>query len=236
MVAPGIESFADYSAKSRTTRASGALKYAAISARMNEIEAEIPTVQANLILGVDADAGDEPFALARRFIAEHPKVWTNINIPIPFGRTPLADRVRREGRLVAALPFAFYTAPYLAIRPLHYGFEDYLARLAQVYADLVSPRLLARRMAQMPTALARGVVLARTAALRVEFAELAAFRYALRKEVDMRRFYDGRSRRLPHFLRGRLLDRLGRYADALPGERRCEWAPTETPDAPQLAA
>jgi hypothetical protein len=225
MVAPGVESFADYSQKSRTTLATGEAKYAAVSARMREIEAEIPTVQANLILGVDADAGDEPFALARRFIAEHPTVWTNVNIPIPFGRTPFADRVLGEGRLVPSLPFAFYTAPYLAMRPMHYGFDDYLARLSQVYADLVSLRLLALRMARLPDLLARGVVLARTAALRVEFAELMAFREALLRESDMRRFYSGESRRLPDFLRRRLLDRLGRYVDVLPDERQHDWAP-----------
>jgi hypothetical protein len=236
MVAPGIESFADYSSKSRTSRATGEAKYAAVSARIREIEAEIPTVQANLILGVDADAGDDPFALARRFIAEHPTVWTNINIPIPFGRTPFADRVISEGRLVSSLPFAFYTAPYLAMRPLHYGFDDYLARLSQVYADLVSPRLLARRMGRFPGMLAGGVVLARTAALRVEFAELQAFRKALRRDNDMRRFYGGQSARLPDFLRHRLLNRLGRYADALPDERGHDWAPLEVRQTAHLVA
>lgn len=225
MVAPGIESFADYSQKSRTTRASGETKYGIVSARMQEIETQIPTVQANLILGVDADAGDEPFSLARRFIHEHPKVWTNVNIPIAFGRTPFADRVRREGRLVSALPFAFYTAPYLTLRPLNYALDDYLGRLSQVYADLVSPRLLARRLMHMPNSLARGVVIARTVALRVEFAELAAFRTALRTQQDMRRFYDGQTSRLPEFLHRRLLQRLGRYAGALPAERRLNWSP-----------
>ncbi len=225
LAAPGIESVADYSAKSRTTRARGAAKYAAVSASIREIEAAIPTVQANLILGVDADAGDEPFLLARRFIAEHPKVWTNVNIPIPFGRTPFAERVRREGRLVEALPFAFYTAPYLAMRPLHYDLDDYLARLSEVYADLVSLRLLARRLKLLDSAFARGVVVARTAALRVEFGELTAFRTALREQPDMRRFYGGKTRRLPGFLRQRMLARLGRYADVLAGEDRRDWAP-----------
>lgn len=224
-VAPGIESFADYSAKSRATRVSGAAKYAAVSAQIREIEAAIPNVQANLILGVDADAGDEPFSLARRFIAEHPKVWANVNIPIPFGRTPFAERVRREGRLVEALPFAFYTAPYLAMRPLHYDLDDYLARLSEVYADLVSLRLLARRLRLGGSAFARIVVVARTAALRVEFAELTAFRTALREQPDMRRFYAGQSRRLPAFLRQRMRARLGRYAGLLPGEASRDWAP-----------
>ena len=235
LVAPGIESFADYSAKSRATRVSGVAKYAAVSARFREIEEAIPTVQANLILGVDADAGDEPFILARRFIAEHPKVWTNVNIPIPFGRTPFAERVRREGRLVEALPFAFYTAPYLSMHPLHYELDDYLTRLSEVYADLVSLRLLARRLRLLDSAFARGVVVARTAALRVEYGELTAFRTALREQPDMRRFYAGRSRRLPAFLRHRMRARLGRYAASLPDETIRDWAPRGAEDRVQVA-
>lgn len=234
MVAPGIESFAGYAPKSRTAAAVGEAKYATVSARMREIETALPSVQANLILGVDDDAGDEPFALARRFIAEHPKVWTNVNIPIPFGMTPFAERVQREGRLVSALPFAFYTAPYLAMRPLHYEFDDYLDRLAGVYDELCALRLLGRRLALLKSGLARGVVIARTAALRVERAELLAFRTALREHSDMRRFYDGRPSALPVFLAGRMRARLGRYADALPREAERQWAPLEA--APTRAA
>ncbi len=236
MVAPGIESFAGYAPKSRTASAVGEAKYAAVSARVREIEAAIPTVQANLILGVDDDAGDEPFVLARRFIADHPKVWTNVNIPIPFGQTPFAERVQREGRLVSALPFAFYTAPYLAMRPLHYGFEEYLDRLTGVYAELCAWPLLGRRLALLKSGLARGVVIARTAALRVEFAELKAFRIALREQSDMRRFYAGQSRTLPDFLAKRMRGRLGDYADVLSREAQRQWAPAETATADAAAA
>jgi hypothetical protein len=82
--------------------------------------------------------------------------------------------------------------------------------------------------------LSRGVVLARTAALRVEFNELVAFRQALLRDADMRSFYNGESRRLPDFLRHRLLDRLGRYADALPDDRRHDWAPIATGQGTRL--
>lgn len=225
LVVPGIESFADCSAKRRATRISGVAKYAAVSARFREIEQAIPTVQADLILGVDADAGNEPFILARRFIAEHPKVWAIVNIPIPFGGTPFAERVRRDGRLVEALPYAFYTAPYLAMRPLHCDLDDDVARLSEVYSDLVSLRLLARRMRLLRSAFAQGVVLARTAALRVEFGERKALRTALREQPDMRRFYAGQSRRLRDFLRHRTRARLGHCTEVLPGESSRDWAP-----------
>jgi hypothetical protein len=121
------------------------------------------------------------------------------------------------------------------MRPLHYGFDEYLERLAGVYAELCALPLLGRRLALLTSGLARGVVIARTAALRVEFAELNEFRAALRGQADMRRFYEGRSRTLPAFLAGRMRGRLGCYAEALPREAQRQWAPAETAAAEAAA-
>lgn len=216
MVAPGIESWADYSNKSRTTRIVGEEKYRSISAKLREIEGHIPTVQANIILGVDADAGDEPFALTLRFIREHPKTWTNVNIPIPFGETPFAKQVRSEGRLVERLPLALYTAPYLALKPRNYTVQDYLRRLTSVYEAMTAPRLLMRRLRVLPSGLARSVAIGRTLALKVELRELRAFRAALNREPDLRQFYENsKIVGVPNFFVRRVRKRLGIYSNVL---------------------
>lgn len=218
MVAPGIESWADYAKKTKTTRETGQVKFDTVSATIAEIEEILPSVQANLILGVDADAGDEPFALTERFVRERMKTWTNVNIPIPFGNTPFAERVAVEGRLVRALPFAFYTAPYLALRPRNYAVPDYLERLSQVYRAMVSPSLLMQRLHHITSHLGRLVLLARTAALWAEARELVAFASAIRKDNDLRRFQEGECDLLPNFYRQRLCSRLGRLNDILPAD------------------
>jgi hypothetical protein len=232
MTAPGIESWADYSNKSRATRASGEAKYRIVSEMMKEVEARIPAVQANLILGVDADAGDEPFDLTERFIREHPGVWTNANIPIPFGSTPFAERVRREGRLIEALPFPFYTAPYLALRPKNYDVRDYLDRLGRIYDAMCGWRLLRTRLARMPSSSARSVVIARTLALRVERAELHAFRTAVAASRELRRFLERRSESLPEFFASRLASRFGKRRGQYPGRALRPWSADHDPARP----
>ncbi len=215
MVAPGIESWEDYSNKSRTTRTVGEAKYTAISNKLREVASYIPTIQANLILGIDADRGDSPFALTHRFIAEHPGVWTNINMPIPFGDSPFVQKVRREGRLNRFLPFAFYTLPYPALRPRHYELADYLRRMAEIYRAQIGARLLVERLAHMPGGLARWVVLARTIGLRAEYRELCRVRRDMEENTALRAFLKGRSRDLPTFFRIRLKQRMGRFARVL---------------------
>jgi radical SAM superfamily enzyme YgiQ (UPF0313 family) len=233
MVAPGIESWADYSRKTKTTRCSGEAKYDAISAKMRDIAANIPTVQANVILGVDADAGDEPFDLTARFIAEHETVWTNVNIPIPFGETPFAEHVRREGRLVEGLPHSFYCAPYIAMRPRSYEIPDYLARLIRIYEAMVAPGLLLRRLRAIPFRLGKGVAIARTLALRTELGELRRFHRALTRDTDLQRFYEpGTAVPLPEFFVRRLKQRLGRYAGVLPVESFTPWCADDSEAVP----
>jgi hypothetical protein len=216
MVAPGIESWVDYSKKSRTTRVSGEEKYKSISSKVREIEETLPAVQVNLILGVDADKGSEPFELTKRFIVEHPKVWANVNIPIPFGRTPFAERVAREERLISKLPFSFYTAPYLALRPRNYDVREYLEKLIDVYETMTSRSLLLRRLKLMNSNLLRGVTIARTAALYVELNELRQFAKAVSENNEMRRFHEGGIQKLPEFYEKRLRARLGRFHKLLP--------------------
>lgn len=81
-----------------------------------------------------------------------------------------------------------------------------------------------------------GVVLARTTALCIEFAELTAVRCALRTRKDMRCYFEGQSRRLSDFLRRRLLGRLGRSAHVLQDDRRRGWTPVEHDEGSRDAA
>lgn len=232
MTAPGIESWIDYSKKSRTTRVSGEAKYEAVSQKVREIGEFIPYIQTNIILGVDADSGDEPFELTERFIREHPAIWTNVNIPIPFGSTPFVEGLRRDGRLVEGLPFAFYTAPYLAIRPKHYSIEDYLKRMARLYDAMSSPMLLLRRLSALPSPIAKIVALARTAGLRAERDELTAFLRAYSRDRNLRRFHDGETNQMPRYYRERMRQRFGRALDLLPKE--CFEPVLPQPDSPPV--
>ena len=102
---------------------------------------------ATFILGLDGDAGREPFELTREFIREHPGVWPHVNLPVPYGGTPLFDALRREGRLLTRMPFVGYHQPYMAIQLQHYDAAGFYAELLQVQETASSLPMMARHWA-----------------------------------------------------------------------------------------
>ncbi|MGH9362904.1 MAG: B12-binding domain-containing radical SAM protein, partial [Thermoanaerobaculia bacterium] len=112
-VAPGVESWSDYSNKAGVGRSTGREKLESVVAHFAEMHDYVPGLQANFIFGTDGDQGEEPAALTREFIRRLPFVWPTVNIPVPFGGTPMYDRDLAEGRVLREMPFAFYYMPYM---------------------------------------------------------------------------------------------------------------------------
>ena len=96
---PGIESWYDYGNKSKTTRTSGLDKVGQVAEQINRILSYIPFVQANFILGLDCDAGDEPYALTKRFIDLTPGAYHAFSLFTCYGRaSPNWSAARRPGQ------------------------------------------------------------------------------------------------------------------------------------------
>ena len=119
-MAPGIESWMDFSKKAGVGKMLGMQKVEQVAAHCREIQDNVPYIQGIFILGLDTDVGDEPFELTKSFMTLAPFVWPAINIPVPFGNTPLYDTHLSEGRLLRQMPFHFYYAPYLVTTLKHY--------------------------------------------------------------------------------------------------------------------
>lgn len=65
---PGIESWYDLGAKSRTGTLQGMEKVRQVAEHVNLLLRYMPYVQTNFVLGLDVDEGAEPFALTKRFV------------------------------------------------------------------------------------------------------------------------------------------------------------------------
>jgi len=222
MAAPGIESWSAYSAKAGTPSLGGAAKVARLVEHFTELREHVPYLQANFLFGGDDEAGGEPVELTRSFMRRTPFVWPVVNIPHPFGGTPLYDRTRAEGRLLETLPFGFYYSPHLATVPRHYDPADYYAKLITIFEEFTAPAMLLRRLRSTSSAFVRAAHLVRT---RVKRRRLAAFRRLharLRTDRQFRAFHEGRSRELPAYYRDEYARLLGPFgavlspADAVP--------------------
>ena len=215
--APGIESWSEFGRKMRLGGpVQGQARVDELAGRFEALQCAVPGLQANFVLGLDSDAGNEPFALTRAFLARAPGTWPNINILTPYGGTPIQARLAMEGRLLRAMPLALLCSPYLGFVPKHYAALEFYERFVALLEASVSARLSWRRAMlrdRLPIKLSR---LAQTLAVRRDIAEMRLIRDALRADPALRAFHAGQAGDPPPLYRAHLRQRLGRYAEALP--------------------
>ena len=214
-VAPGIESWAEYSHKAGVGRATGAAKVDRLVAHFTALHEHVPYLQANFMFGLDADRGDEPVELTKAFMSRTPFVWPVVNIPHPFGGTPLFERCRAEGRLLAAMPFSFYYSPHLVTVPPHYGPLVYYEKLIELFQHFTAPAMLGRRLASTRSAFVRLAHVVRTHTKRQRLRAFRRLAGRLREDAAFRAFHEGESTRLPEFYQREYERTLGPFAPLL---------------------
>ena len=214
-IAPGVESWSQYSNKAGTAGKQGHEKLKQVTDHFDAIRRFVPGLQANFIFGTDEDQGAEPVELTKEFVRRAPFVFPAVNIPCPFGGTPLFDRLLAEGRVLRAMPFALYYNPYLVVMLKNYDPVAYYRHLIDIAATVASTGALAHRLFDRGPPALRLVHALRSLAVR---RELAAFRVIERKlstDRAFRAFHESGRGPLPGWDRETLRARLGPYADVL---------------------
>ena len=135
-VIPGIESWSGYGNKAGTGDATLREKLDKVVDHCSALAQHVPYLQANFVLGIDADSGDEPFELTREFVRRLPAMRPIFNIPVAYGATPLHDALQREGRLLAAMPFTFHTSAYLTLVLKNYDPVTYMRKMVGLFRML----------------------------------------------------------------------------------------------------
>jgi len=215
-LAPGIESFGDYSQKASVRRGADPQdKLEQVVRSFELIQRFVPGLQANFLLGVDCDTGPEPVARLCEFMDRLPQVWPNFNVMTPFGGTPLYEQSLASGRILRAMPFAFYYTPYLVTTLREQSAEEFYARAIDLFAHLTAARSVTRR-ARALSGLYQLFHVFRLLNARRLLREFRSLRALLRSDARFRAFHDGRSDELPPFYADRLRGTLGRYAELLP--------------------
>ena len=103
---PGVESWYDLGNKSKTGRLKGMDKVRQVSEHVNMILRYIPYVQTNFVLGLDSDAGDEPFELTKRFVDLTPGRLPRLLAPLGVraGRARSTSSTSARPRAAVPLP------------------------------------------------------------------------------------------------------------------------------------
>ena len=211
-VAPGIESWSGYSEKSGIGRSAGANKLERLVNHFRLLHSHRLGLQANFIFGTDADHGEEPVELTKEFIRELPFVWPIVNVPTPFGGTPLYDASLAGGRLLESMPFSFYYTPYLVTTLDNYEPIDYYEKLIEIFSVMTSAGMMGRRLLTRATPGILALHVLRTLGMRQDLAAFRRLREMLKTDRQFRVFHDGRSDVLPEFYHREYERKLGRYA------------------------
>jgi hypothetical protein len=214
-VAPGVESWQAYSEKVGVGKSAGRDRLERLVDRFEELRDHVVGLQANFIFGTDVDRGDEPVELTQEFMRRLPFVWPTINIPTPFGGTPLYDRCLAEGRILEAMPFSFYYTPYVVTTLKNYHPIEYYEKLAEMYSLMTSGTLIGNRLlTDAPPAL-RMLHVLRSLAMKKFLAAFRRTRKMLRTDLGFRAFHEGRSPALPDYYHRVYESKLGKYAALL---------------------
>jgi len=219
-LAPGIESWADFHQKAGIAGKIGREKLAHVLDYLRLVKRYVPGLQANFIFGLDCDEGDEPVDLTKIFIRSLPAVWPNLNIPTPYGGTPMFDRFMGDGRILTTLPLAFYCSPYLAFTIENYPPDEYYARIIEMYELIASTHMLMRRVFAKGPLLVRLSNVMRTLAMRAELREMRQVHRMLTTDRQFSLFHEGGTSVVPEFYHQRFEQRLGRYAELIPRSER----------------
>ena len=215
-ILPGIESWFELGNKSRTGSNVGMDKVRRVSDHVNTILRYIPFVQTNFVLGLDSDAGAEPFELTKRFLDLTPGAYPAFSLLTAYGRAaPLNLELQRAGRVLPFPHFFLDSNHAMNVRPLNYDWAEFYDRAVDVTRYALTGRRVWRRFAANDGVAARLLNLVRaTSSKRVKFQ--TKVRRLLDTDPAVRRFFHGESARLPDFYVERMRNSLGPLWDALP--------------------
>jgi hypothetical protein len=144
---PGVESWFDLGDKSRTGSVHGEAKMRQVAEHINLVLRYIPYVQTNFVLGLDVEAGPEPFELTKKFIDLAPGAFPGYSLLTSFGEAaPLNLKYQRENRVIG-FPFHFLNNNgAMNMRPKHYAWPTFYEHVIDLTRHSFSPRAIVRRI------------------------------------------------------------------------------------------
>ncbi len=218
-ILPGIESWYGMGNKSKTGRNVGLDKVKQVSDHVNMILRYIPYVQANFVLGLDDDVGEEPFELTKLFVDRTPGVFPAYSLLSAFGQAaPLNLDLQRAGR-VLPFPFHFLDNNHaMNVRPKNYSWTELYDRVIDLRRYSFSWPSIRRRLSANGGLLTRSLNFVRAVSSegfgRIRYD--SAVRSLLASDASVRRFFEGESKAVPTFYANQVRRDLGGLWDWLP--------------------
>ncbi|WP_276500334.1 B12-binding domain-containing radical SAM protein [Terrimonas pollutisoli] len=218
-ILPGIESWYELGNKSKTSHIAGKEKVKQISEHINMLIRYIPYVQTNFVLGLDSDAGEEPFELTKRFVDKSPAAFPGYSLLTAFGEAaPLNLEYQKTGR-VLSFPFHFLNN-HLAmnLKPKNYEWVDFYDKIIDLTRYTFSKKAIYRRFMATPNLTSKWMNFMRAISSegygRIRF--YSRVRENLIHDRAFRKYFEGETKELPVFYKNIIKQDLGIWGQWLP--------------------
>lgn len=202
LIMPGIESWFDYGRKSGVRNNTGIEKVRLVSDHLNMVQGSIPSVQANMILGIDADEGTAPFELTKRFIDLSPGIYPSFALLNAYGRGAPANIEYQRDNRVLPIPFHIMRSVHiLNIRPKNYSWLDFYEYTIDLLKYSFSKKAIYKRFCTIKDALPRWLTLALSLSVG-GFGKIKFYRNILnnlKTDPHFRDFYEQKTTEIPRF-------------------------------------
>jgi hypothetical protein len=216
---PGIESWYDLGAKSKTGTLQGMEKVRQVSEHVNLLLRYMPYVQTNFVLGLDVDEGPEPFALTKRFVDLAPGAFPGYSLLSAFGQAaPLNLEYQRANRV---LPFPFHflnNNQAMNVTPQHYAWPDFYERVIDLTRYTFSWRAILHRCRATTGMIPRWMNVVRAVSSegfgRIKYH--TAVLHRLHTDRQFRRYFEQETTELPPFYVDMVRQDLGPLWEWLP--------------------
>jgi len=209
---PGVESWNEKSGKIKAGNSTGTERVEKVADQLNMIFRYIPYIQANFVLGLDCDSGDEPFELSKKFLDLSPATFPGFSLLTAFGQAaPLNTVYKEEGRIVD-FPFHFLDNTFaMNVRPRHYSWTEFYDHLISLQQHAFSKSLVRRRFVANRRLVPRVLNLFKAKSFegqgKVRY--FGRVRAALDNDITFRKFFEQETREVPEFFTLRLKRDLG---------------------------
>lgn len=218
---PGIESWYDMGNKSRSAHLGAEQKLHQVSEQVNMILGHVPYIQTNFVLGLDGDAGDEPFNLTKRFVDKSPGAFPGYSLLTSFGEAaPLNMEYQRDSRVI---PFPFhFLNNHLAmnLKPKNYQWVEFYDKVIDLTEYTFSRKAIYRRFTSTSHSTSKWMNFMRAVSSegygRIRF--FKKVRNYLATDSSFRAYFEKDSRQLPQFYINIIKKDLGAWWQWLPKE------------------
>lgn len=216
---PGVESWYELGNKSKTGALSGMDKVRQVSEHVNRILRYVPYVQTNFVLGLDSDAGAEPFELTKRFVDLAPGAFPGYSLLSAFGRAAPQNLEYQRAKRVLAFPFHFLDNNHaMNIKPKNYSWRDFYDHVIGLTRYTFSPRAILNRFRATRATIPKWMNVVR--AVSSEGSGRLKYYRELRRRLDsdrgLRRYFDQETTELPAFYVEQVRKDLGPLWEWLP--------------------